>query len=225
MPPERKDRSMTDLQQRLLAMDTPSLSDALDKLGLPGAVTGLSPMTVRRRIAGIVQTVRLGPAKEGLPKRHLGAAAIMASAKGDVIVVQHGRDDVSGWGGLLCRGALARGVSGVIIDGGFRDIDEAVELGLPIYGRAAVPVTARGRVAEHGWNEPITVAGVAVSPGDLVLADGSGVVFVPKDRAEEVIGTAEDIMRREALMAKDIEAGMPIGDVLGANYEDMLKKG
>lgn len=216
---------MNDLRQRLLAMDTPSLSDALDKLKLPGAVTGLFALTVRKRIAGRVQTVRLGPAQEGLPKRHLGAAAIMASEAGDVIVVQHGRDDVSGWGGLLSRGALAKGIEAVIIDGGFRDIDEAAELGLPIYGRAAVPVTARGRVAEHGWNEPVTLAGVPVSPGDLVLADGSGVVFVPGDRAEEVIATAEDIMRREALMAKDIEAGTPIGEVLGANYEDMLKNG
>lgn len=214
---------MSDLRQRLLAIDTPSLSDALDKLGLPGAVTGLSPLTVHRRVAGRVQTVRLGPAKEGLPKRHLGAAAIMASEKGDVIVVQHGRDDVSGWGGLLSRGALAKGVDAVIIDGGFRDLDEAIELGLPIYGRAGVPVTARGRVAEHGWDEPITLAGVAVAPGDMVLADSSGVVFVPRDRASEVIATAEDIMRREALMARDIDAGKPIGEVLGANYEDMLK--
>ena len=216
---------MNDLRQRLMAMDTPSLSDALDKLKLSGAVTGLFALTVRKRISGRVQTVRLGPAQEGLPKRHLGAAAIMASETGDVIVVQHGRDDVSGWGGLLSRGALSKGIEGVIIDGGFRDIDEAAELGLPIYGRAAVPVTARGRIAEHGWNEPITLAGVPVSPGDLVLADGSGVVFVPRDRAEEVIATAEDIMRREALMAKDIEAGTPIGEVLGANYEDMLKNG
>jgi regulator of RNase E activity RraA len=195
----------------------------LDKLGLPGAVVGLSPMTVRRRIAGKVQTVRLGPAREGLPKRHLGAAAIMASAPGDVIVVQHGRDDVSGWGGLLARGALARGVAAVVVDGGFRDLDEATELGLPIYARAAVPITARGRIAEHGWNEPVEIGGIQVSPGDLVLADGSGVVFVPAERAEEVVQTAETILRREALMANDIDSGKPIGEVLGADYEDMLK--
>lgn len=214
---------MSDLYGRLLGIDTPSLSDALDKLGLPGATVGLSPMTIRKRIAGRVQTVKLGPAKEGLPKRHLGAAAIMASAPGDVIVLQHGRDDVSGWGGLLSRGALAKGIAGVVIDGGFRDLDEACELGLAVFGRAGVPVTARGRIAEHDWDVPIEVAGVRVSPKDLVLADGSGVVFVPQDRAEEVIATAEDIMRREALMARDIEAGKPIGEVLGANYEDMLR--
>lgn len=215
---------MTSLRERLLAIDTPSLSDSLDMLCLSGAVVGLSPMTVQRRIAGRVQTVRLGPAKEGLPKRHLGAAAIMASEPGDVIAIQHGRDDVSGWGGLLSRGALAKGVSGVVIDGGFRDIDEARELGLPVFGRAAVPVTARGRIAEHAWNEPITVGGVSVRPGDWVLADGSGVVFVDQDRIEEVLGVAAMIAKREALMARDIDGGRPIGQVLGADYEDMLKR-
>jgi regulator of RNase E activity RraA len=76
---------------------------------------------------------------------------------------------------------------------------------------------------EHGWNEPITVAGAAVSPGDLVLADSSGVVFVAADEAATVIATAETIAARERLMAADIEQGRPIGDVLGADYEDMLK--
>jgi len=185
---------------------------------------GLSPMTVTARIAGQAQTVRLGPAVEGLPKRHLGAAAIMAANPGDIIVIQHGRDDVSGWGGLLSRGALAKQVSGVVIDGGFRDIDEARELGLPVFGRAAVPVTARGRIAEHGWNEPIAVAGADVSPGDWLVADGSGVVVLRQNRIDEILATAEAIVRREALMVRDIESGRPIGEVLGADYEDMLKQ-
>jgi regulator of RNase E activity RraA len=87
-----------------------------------------------------------------------------------------------------------------------------------------VPVTARGRVAEHGFNAPITVAGVAVSPGDLVLADGSGVVFIAGAKAEAVIAAAEAIHAREQLMAAAIERGDPIGEVMGADYEDMLKQ-
>lgn len=215
---------MTDLTERLLKLDTPTLSDALDKLGLPGAVFGIQPMTVRRRIVGRALTVKVGAPMSHLPKRHLGAGAIMAAKGGEIIVVEHrGRTDVSAWGGLLSRGALAAGVAGVVVDGAFRDIDEAAELGLPIFGRAAVPITARGRVAEHAFNEPITVAGVAVAPGDIVMADGSGVVFVPAARAEEIVAVAEDIFAREQLMVRDIEAGKPLDQVLGANYEDMLK--
>jgi 4-hydroxy-4-methyl-2-oxoglutarate aldolase len=213
------------LIDRLSRLDTPTVSDALDKLGLPGAVFGIAPMTVSRRVAGRVMTVKLGAPIPDLPKRHLGAGAIMASAPGDIIVVEHrGRTDVSGWGGLLSRGALAKGVAGVIIDGAFRDIDEARDLGLPVYGRAAVPVTARGRVAEHAFNGPITIAGVAVKPGDLVLADGSGVVFVDAARAEEIVEVAEAVFAKEQLMVRDIEAGAPLEEVLGANYEDMLKR-
>ena len=216
---------MTSFVERLLRLDTPTVSDALDKLGLTGAVFGICPMTVRRKIAGHALTVKLGAPIPNLPKRHLGAGAIMSAKGGEIIVVEHrGRLDVSGWGGLLSRGALAQNIAGVIIDGAFRDIDEATELGLPVYGRAAVPVTARGRVAEHGFNEPITIAGVAVKPGDLVMADGSGVVFVDSARAEEIVGAAEDIFAREQLMTRDIESGRPLGEVLGANYEDMLKK-
>lgn len=214
-----------DLIERLAKLDTPTVSDALDKLGLPGAVFGIAPMTVSRRLAGRVMTVKLGAPMPELPKRHLGAGAIMAAAAGDIIVVEHrGRTDVSGWGGLLSRGALAKGIAGVVIDGAFRDIDEARDLGLPIYGRAAVPVTARGRVAEHAFNEPITIAGVAVKPQDLVLADGSGVVFVDAARAGDILEAAEAIFAKEQLMVRDIEAGVPLGDVLGANYEDMLKR-
>jgi regulator of RNase E activity RraA len=213
-----------DYALRLLALDTPTLSDALDKLGLPGAVHGLASLTVPGKIAGRVRTVKLGAPLDGLPKRHLGVGAIMASEPGDVIVVEHrGRADVSGWGGLLSRAAVQRGVAGVIVDGEFRDIDEGRDLGLPIFGRAAVPVTARGRVAEHSFGEPITVAGLAVMPDDWVLADGSGVAFIQGRRLEEIVSTAEHIFAREQLMASDIDAGRPLSEVMGANYEDMLK--
>jgi 4-hydroxy-4-methyl-2-oxoglutarate aldolase len=214
---------MSDVADRLRALDTPTLSDAH---GLAGAVVGLSALTVRRRIAGPVRTVKLGAPLPDLPKRHLGAGAIMAAQAGDIIVVEHrGRTDVSGWGGLLSRGAIAKHVAGVIVDGAVRDVDEAAELDFPVYARAGVPITARGRVAEHAFDTPITFAGIAVAPGDWVLADASGTVFVPAARLDEVLATAERIFAREQLMAHDIGAGRSIGEVMGADYEDMLKKG
>jgi 4-hydroxy-4-methyl-2-oxoglutarate aldolase len=211
--------------ERLLALDSCSVSDALDQLGLPGAVTGLASLTLKSRIAGPVRTVKLAAPIPGTPKRHLGAGAVDVSEPGDIIVVEHrGRTDVSGWGGLLSRGAVKRGVAGVIIDGACRDTDESDELGLPVYGRAAVPVTARGRVAEHAFEVPITVAGIIVHPGDYVIADGSGVVFIPASRAEEVVTAAEHIFAREKAMAAAIDAGQPVAAVMGGDYEDMLTK-
>jgi regulator of RNase E activity RraA len=212
--------------ESLLRFDSCTVSDALDKLGLPGAVCGLAPLTtVGKRVAGRAVTVKLGAPLEGLPKRHLGAGAVMASQPGDIIVVEHrGRTDVSGWGGLLSRGAVGKGVAAVIVDGACRDVDESRELGLPVFARNTVPVTARGRIAEHDFNCPVTIAGIAVYPGDWLVADGSGVVFIPAARLEEVIGVAEEVLARETLMARAIDAGEPIGEVMGASYEDMLRK-
>lgn len=216
---------MDGLIARLAALDTCAVSDALDKLGLSGAVIGISALTGPVKIAGRAVTTKLGAPLPGLPKRHLGAGAIMASEPGDVIVVEHrGRTDVSGWGGLLSRGAVRRGVAAVLVDGACRDADESRTLGLPVFARAAVPVTARGRVAEHSCQEPITFATVAVKPGDLVIADGSGIVFVDAMRAEEIISTAEDICAREQRMAEAIDAGKAVGEVLNGDYEDMLKR-
>ena len=216
---------MDSLTARLAALDTCAVSDALDKLGLPGAVIGIAALTGPAKVAGRVVTTKLGAPLPGLPKRHLGAGAVMAAKPGDIIVVEHrGRIDVSGWGGLLSRGAVRRGVAAVLVDGACRDIDESRALGLPVFARAAVPVTARGRVAEHSCQEPITFGAVAVKPGDLVIADGSGIVFVDQTRAEDILSTAEDIYAREQRMAAAIDAGGAIGDVMSADYEDMLKR-
>ena len=209
---------------RLKALDACAVSDALDKLGLPGAVIGIAALTGPARVAGRVVTTKLGAPLPNLPKRHLGAGAIVAAKAGDIIVVEHrGRLDVSGWGGLLSRGAAKMGVAAVLVDGACRDIDESRGLGLPVFARAAVPVTARGRVAEHGFQEPITFASVAVRPGDFVIADGSGIVFIDQTRAEEIVSAAEGIFAREQAMAALIDAGKPIDEVMGASYEDMLK--
>lgn len=216
---------MADHISKLSRLDTPTVSDALDSLGLTGAVYGIAPMTVTRKIVGRAVTVKLGPPTAEIPKRHLGAGAVMAASASDIIVVEHGgRTDVSGWGGLLSRGALAKGIAGVVIDGAFRDVDEARELGLPIYARGVVPITARGRVVEHGFNCQVLVGRVSVAPGDYVIADGSGVTFIEADRIGDVLAEAERIFAREQQMAARIEEGVPIGDVLGADYENMLKK-
>ena len=211
---------------RLSLLDTCSVSDALDSLGLRGAVYGLSCLTGEGKIVGEAQTVKLGPPLPEQVKRHLGAATIMMCDTHSVIVVEHrGRTDVSGWGGLLSRGAVLKGVRGVVVDGACRDVDESRELGLPVFARSATPRTARGRVAELSYNEPITVCDATVAPGDLVIADGSGVVFIPKDRADEILSVAERIFSKEQLMARSLERGTEIGDVMGANYEEMLTPG
>ena len=218
----KTDHSLID---RLRKLDTCAVSDALDQLGLVGSVIGLRPMSIPRRIAGRSVTVQLTKANGEIPRRHLCTAAVDASGPGDVIVVAHeGRVDVAGWGGILSLGAVTREIEGVIVDGACRDVDESTELALPIYARAIVPVTARGRIFEKSWNQAIKVGGVEVAPGDFVLADGSGVVFLPALQAEAIISAAERIAHREAAMAAAVRAGEPLADVMNRSYEELLGK-
>lgn len=212
--------------ERLAKLDCCAVSDALDALGISGLAQGLSAFSTPGRISGRVITVQLGEDDRRTTKRHLGTSAVDVAGSGDVIVVAHnGRRDVAGWGGILALGAKRQGVEGVVIDGACRDIDEAREMGLPIYALCTTARTARGRVIELDWNVPVTMAGVAVAQGDLVVADGSGVAFIPASQAVEVIEKAEMIVRKEQLMAEAVRAGMPLAEVMGANYETMLKKG
>jgi regulator of RNase E activity RraA len=210
---------------RLADLDSCAVSDALDRLGFSGVALGIRPLWACPRTAGRVVTVKLVPAVGQKSSRHLGTAAVDCAGSGDVIVVDHGaRCEVAGWGGILSLAAKTRGIEGVIVDGACRDLDEAREMTFPVFGRAAVPVTARGRVIEESFNQPIHVAGVLVTPGDLVLADSSGVVFISAARADEVIGAAEEIRAREARMASDVRAGLSVVEVMGSAYESMAGK-
>ncbi|MGQ4601130.1 RraA family protein [Nocardia sp. R6R-6] len=211
--------------KRLRALDTCAVSDALDRHGRTGVVHGLRPLAADRPLAGRAVTVLLGPPPAqhaGSPQRHLGTAAVDASGPDDVVVVAHqGRIDCAGWGGLLSRAAAIRGVEGVVVDGAARDLSEASEVGLPVFARAATPVTARGRAVELAWGEPVEIAGIPVAPGDLVLADAGGVVVVPAGQAQDVLATAERIVATEAAMATAIQAGTPVSSVMGKTYEEL----
>src|SRR6266852_9304931 len=210
-----------ELAARLARLDTCGVSDALDRLGLQGAVLGLRPMWACPRIAGQVITVRLRRAEHGEhAPRHLGTAAIEAGGPGTVIVIEHhDREDAAGWGGILSLAARMKGIEGVIVDGLCRDVDDSRDASFPVYARAATPMTARGRILEASMGEPIRVGNLGVRPGDYVIADWSGVVFVDAARADEVIATAETLAAREAQMAQAVRAGRSVVEVMGASYE------
>ncbi|HTX25340.1 MAG TPA: RraA family protein [Steroidobacteraceae bacterium] len=218
--------------RRLARLDSCALSDALDRLSLPGCVTGLLAATVPARVTGRVHTVKLaaGPASgsrehSGPAARHLATTAIEACTRGDIIVIEQRTGiDAACWGGILSCGARLRGIAGVIADGPVRDIDEARELGFPVYCRSITARTARGRLHEQGTDVPVQVADVSVHPGDYVLADASAVVFVRSQRLAEVLATAEAIAAREAAMLERLREGRSIAEVMGADYERMLQK-
>ena len=212
--------------ERLLKLDTCAVSDGMDRLGLTGATYGVRPMWPCPKIVGRAVTMKIKPVGLDKPKQHLGTLPIDAAQPGDVIVIDNGgRPDTSCWGGLLALAAKTKGISGVVIDGACRDIDESRELGFPVYARGAVPMTARGRIMQQSYNQEIEFAGVQVHPGDLLIADGSGVVVIPRSREEDVVREAEAVAATEARMAEGIRQGMSVLEVLEKlGYEQMLDK-
>ena len=216
---------INDFRTRLGALDTCIVSDALDKLGLTGVVPGLSRLSTAAKIAGPVLTVRLESAHGRTAERHLCTAAIEAARPGEIIVVEHhSRSDCAGWGGILSRAAGIRKIAGVIVDGICRDIDESRDLSFPVFGRGVLPVTARGRVIETDFNIPVTVGPITVRPGDWVIADGSGVVFIAAENLQAVVEQAEKLVAREAELIADIESGTPVSQVMSRTYEHMTRK-
>jgi 4-hydroxy-4-methyl-2-oxoglutarate aldolase len=217
---------MSNFVTRLNLLDTCAVSDAMDKLGLRGVVTGIHQYSTQRKIGGPVLTVKLG-IDDGRPTaaKHLSTTAIETANAGDIIVVEQRTGlDAAAWGGNLSLGAKVRGIAGVICEGPARDIDECRQHDFPVYARDHTCSTARGRLVEVATNEPIAVGTVLVSAGDYVLADASALVFIRPDDISRVLDAAEKIVEKEKLMAEAIRAGTPIGKVMGADYESMLKR-
>lgn len=211
---------------RLARLDACAISDALDQLGLPASVTGLAALSIRKRISGRVTTVRLAAGKPppGATPRHLCTAAVDSADPGAVIVVEQRTGvECAGWGGILSNAARERGLAGVIVEGLARDVDEACDVGFPVYGRGATARTARGRIYETETGGAITVGDVTVRDGDFVVADSSGAAFVPGDRIEDVLTSAERIAAREGAMTKSVLAGARVSEVMGASYEHLLE--
>jgi 4-hydroxy-4-methyl-2-oxoglutarate aldolase len=212
-----------ELIQRLAALDTCAVSDALDALGIDGVVVGITPLGSSTRVVGRAVTVELiaGSAPPGAS--HLATTAIDASQAGDVIVVAHdGPADVAGWGGNLHLAAGLHGVSGVVIAGAVRDAQEIADVPPSVFCRGVTPRSARGRVFQRSFNEPIRIGNVPVSPGDLVIADASGLAVLSSAAAPEVIAKAEEIAALDHQRADQIRQGAPVAEVMGTAYERQL---
>jgi 4-hydroxy-4-methyl-2-oxoglutarate aldolase len=219
---------MTDaLAVRLARLDACAVSDALDQLGLAASVTGLRALSVRQRISGRVTTVRLAAGKPPAhaKPRHLCTTAIDGSDAGAVIVVEQRTGvECAGWGGILSNAARGRGIAGVIVEGLARDVDEAADIGFPVYARGATARTARGRIHEAETGGAVTVGDVIVKNGDWVVADSSGAAFVSASAIEAVLDAAEHIAAKEAAMTKSVLAGSPVSAVMGESYEHLLER-
>jgi len=204
---------------------TCNISDALDRLNLKSGIWGIRSFYDCEKIVGTALTMRL--TAEGMTKNksHIGADVIELGSEGDIIVIDNaGRLDQNCWGGILSVAAIQKGIEGVIIDGAFRDVDEVKELDYPIYARGVIPRTARGRFIQESYNKIIQCGGVQVRPGDVIMADENGVVVVPKEKVEEVLEVAKELLQKEKYIMNQLKKGVPFKEVdREVDYNKMIE--
>lgn len=184
-----------------------SVSDLHEAMGVASARTGLMsarmrPLNRGLRIAGPAVTAFCAPGDNLMMHR-----ALYLAQRGDVLVVAcAGENSGAQWGDMAARYALQKGLAGVIVHGCIRDTDTLEELKFPVWSTAISPI--RPDKKGHGMvNVPISCDGVVVNPGDLIVADGDGVVCVPRAEAEAAVAGARARMSREDAFAEAIRNG------------------
>ncbi|MEX2261980.1 MAG: RraA family protein [Bryobacteraceae bacterium] len=188
-----------------------SVSDAVDQVvGKRGFLSHDVRPFVAGQVVGRAATalVRKAPAEKATPAlavKH-SVEMIESSKPGDVgVIVMEDGLDVAAIGGLMGTAAKSRGMAGMILDGGVRDLAELRALGLPVYARSVSPSTAVGRYASVSKQQPVNFAGVTIKPGDIIVAGEDGVVVVPQEKAAEVLKRAQEIDDRETKMVPFIK--------------------
>jgi regulator of RNase E activity RraA len=195
----------TDAISILSRMDTPTVSDALDKLGVPGQCLGIKPLDPHFRLAGTAFTVRYVPC--GIHGGTVGDY-IDDLPEGTVVALDNqARMDATVWGDILTTVASRRKLGGTVIDGVCRDAPRSIELNYPIFARSSYMRTGKDRVAVDAVQCSISIGGARINPGDLLLGDWDGVIAVPKERIEQVAEVAEQIERAEDRIRAAVERG------------------
>ncbi|TDF63192.1 RraA family protein [Cupriavidus sp. L7L] len=203
------------LLERLAALDTNTVSDALDFLNLPGATYGIRPLWDCPKIVGRASTIQVGPKTDAKPTVHMLTPVIDAVTTDDrVLVIAGGTEGVSCWGDIVANAATAKKIRGTVIDGVSRDIEGSESIGYPVYGRGVTMISARNRLVQLDSGTPVTFGGVVVNEDDYVIADRCGTVFVPAARIEEVLDLGERITRRQDGMVKAVRSGRSVADVM-----------
>ncbi|KAL1869660.1 hypothetical protein Daus18300_005515 [Diaporthe australafricana] len=203
------------LLDRLSALDTNTVSDALDFLDLKGATFGLRPLWDCPKIVGRASTVTVAPKTDAAPTVHLLTPVVDAITTHDrILVVSGGIDGISCWGDILANASKAKHIRGTIIDGMSRDIDGSRDIGFPVYGRGVTMISGRNRVVQVDSGKPLQMRGVTVRQDDYVIADSCGTVFVPAERITEVLDLTERIEHRQQGMLEAVRAGRPVSEVM-----------
>ena len=215
--------------ERFMALGDPSgvVSDAMDELGVPPGVIGASvlrPTIPGTTIVGPATTVRnilqrVNPLEgaKGHANKMAEFEAHNLATPGDVLVIQ-GVARVSNMGGISAQTGKRQGEVGAIVMGGVRDIAHSRAVGYPVWSTDITPTTGKWRIETVEINGDVQLGEVRVAPGDLVVADDTGVCFIPRDYILEVLEAAEKKSHAEEARCKAIDGGIPVPDISRASF-------
>lgn len=201
---------MTDKNvERAGRIETATLSDALDKLGIAGQCLGIKPLDQTLRLAGRAFTLAYAPAGPG------GTVGdfIDDVPEGAVVAIDNGgRADATVWGDIMTLFAHKKGIGGTVIDGACRDTHLALDLGYPLFSRSYSMRTGKDRVQLEAVQVVVNIGDARVRPGDILRGDSDGVVAIPRDREDEVLSVAEAIDAAEGRIRDAILSGMRLDE-------------
>lgn len=196
--------------ERAARLDTPTLSDALDRLGILGQCHKIKPRDADFRMAGRAWTLKYGPAAK--PCGTVGDY-IDDVAPGSVIVLDNnGCDNATVWGDILTEIAHRRGIAGTVINGINRDTHLCLSLGYPVFSIDHWMRTGKDRVQVEATGVPVNVGGARVAPGDILKGDTDGVVVIPKEHEDRVLDIAEEIEAAENRIRETVRGGMRLDE-------------
>jgi 4-hydroxy-4-methyl-2-oxoglutarate aldolase len=201
---------MDDNIQRASKLDTTSLSDALDRLGIAGQCLGIKPLDHGFRMTGRAFTILYGP-----PSKPPGTVGdYIDDLEPDTVVVldNGGRENATVWGDILTTVAHRRGIAGTVIDGACRDTHLALSLGYPIFSRSYSMRTGKDRVQVEATNCTVNIGDARVNAGDILRGDSDGVIVIPKAHEEEVLRVAEEVDTVEGRILQAVRDGSRLVD-------------
>lgn len=191
-------------------LDVPSVSDAMDRLGIACGLLNIKPVVPGVKMCGQAFTVHYTAC--GAVKGTVGDF-LDDVAPGQVVVIDNGgRIDCTVWGDLMSIYASKNKVAGTLIDGVCRDVPVIRELRYPVFSKGCYMSTGKDRVFADRINEPVTICSRQVLPGDLILADDSGAVVIPFSMAAQVLKIAQEIESAENQIIAYIQSGSTLKD-------------
>ena len=191
-------------------LDTATLSDALDRLGIAGQCHRIKPRDTRFRMTGRAFTILYGPAAN--PPGTVGDYIDDVPPGGIVVLDNGGREDATVWGDILTEIAHRRGLGGTVIDGICRDVSLCIDLGYPVYSRGHWMRTGKDRVQVEAMDVSVNIGEARVRPGDLLRGDADGVIVIPREHEEAVLAAAVEIDSAEQQIREAVRGGMRLDE-------------